>query len=471
MFNRQFIKIPTNRNYGEAATGKHENIFGGFNWSHQFTDDWSVKHSVSVNQQTTNRLSVVPLPLWLSPLYGFPADQVPRALYQYNNKYNTYATNIDLIGHFYTGILKHTLLLGGDYYRKDLYLDNGLNVAASYVDINYPIHTGTNGGMTLDPASAYTSSQYSDQYGIYLQDQIKLPYHFNVTGGLRYQYIHQSSAQVDSTGTVNQFPSLTADAVTPRVGLLWQPQNWLSLYSNYTENFGANQGTVFPNQAAAPSSAQQWEVGAKTEFFDGRLRATLAYFDLTKTNVPSVDPNPAHSGFSLLTGEVRSRGPELDIQGEILPGWNVIATYANTDIIVTKAGDGDYPAVGSRYYGVPRNTASLWNTYDFQQEHLKGFKVGGGVTLRDGQVANTTSAANAPAFTIPGYGTVDLLAAYSQNVGKTRVTAQLNINNLLDKYYYTSATFLSSPSTTGYDGGFVNFGAPRTVMGSIRIEY
>ena len=326
----------------------------------------------------------------------------------------------------------------------------------------------------------FTTAAPQDQYGAYFQDQIKLPYNFHFTGGFRYQNYHTKTSGVDYSQTPpgSSLSIFTQDSVTPRFGLLWQPENWLSVYSNYVESFGANSGMIYPAKPVPATAAQQWEVGAKTEFFDGRLRATLAYYDLTKTNITTPDLTPGHSGFVLTTGAVRSRGPELDIQGEVLPGWNVIATYANTDIIVTKAGISDYPAVGSRYYGVPRNTASFWNTYEFAEQDLKGLKIGGGVTIRDGQVAwsNAAGATNGfgnplvTNYTIPGYATVDLMAAYSLKVGKSKITAQLNINNLLDKYYLTNA-YLGGTSAAGYDAGYVSFGAPRTAMGSIKVEF
>lgn len=76
-----------------------------------------------------------------------------------------------------------------------------------YTNINDPIHPvlqydpdtntylplplGTiNGGMVIDPASRRTITQNTDQYGLYFQYQIKLPYNIHLTGGLRYQYIH-----------------------------------------------------------------------------------------------------------------------------------------------------------------------------------------------------------------------------------------------------------------------------------------
>ncbi|WP_347988622.1 TonB-dependent receptor [Methylomonas sp. AM2-LC] len=490
LLNNQFMYTPINRNYGAPAPKKLDNIFGGANWSHQFNDDWSIKHSMSVNHSNSNALGISVLAPLLATYFvpGAPADQMALGLFQNNATNNTYATNMDLTGHFDTAWLKHTLLLGGDYYRVDTANSQGsslYNFVGNNILNPTPCATITC-GLSIDPQSPYTtpaSNTQTDQYGLYLQDQIKLPYDVHVTGGFRYQNIHQGFNVTRNNLVSYTGPSLSADAVTPRVGLLWQPQKWLSLYSNYTENFGANGGglLVYVNDTtskqAGPTSSQQWEVGFKNEFFGGRLRSTFAYYNLTKQNVASADPNQLHvcggGGCSQLTGEVRSRGPELDIQGEILPGWNAIATYANTDIIVTKTGTSDYPAVGSRYWGVPRNTASLWNTYDFQQDPLKGFKVGGGVTLRDGTLAQSIGRDNT-APTTAGYATVDLLAAYSLKLGnKSKVSVQFNINNLLDKLYYTSAATYSSTDSTsvGYNSGIAAYGVPRTFMGSIRVEF
>ncbi len=105
---------------------------------------------------------------------------------------------------------------------------------------------------------------------------------------------------------------------------------------------------------------------------------TADYYNLTKTNILTADP--AHPGFSLLTGAGRSKGPELDIQGEIAPGLSVILAYANQDVRVTQANDG---ALGQRFPEIPRNLGSFWTTYEFQHESVKGLKIGG-VTYQDG---------------------------------------------------------------------------------------
>ncbi len=466
--------IPHSRNLGERNPQETENIFVGFNWSHQFNDDWSIKHQVAYKSQDfragdfyTSAENVTEL-----------QDQLDRFANTRHNTLDTVATILDLTGHFKTWGLEHTLLFGGDYYRFDLDIDDSISDSFasgifSSISISNPVHPSN--PLVIDPSTRFKSNTSTDNYGLYLQDQIKLPYNVHVTGGLRYQYIRTISKSGLVSDGLTPGPTQTADAVTPRVGILWQPQKWLSLYSNYAENFGPNSFNTFAfsgnpssGNLLPPTSAQQWEVGAKTEFFDGRLRATLAYYDLTRQNVATTDIDPTHfcngggaGSCSIALGAARSKGPELDIQGEILPGWNVIATYANQDVRVSKSNDtldSGIP-VGNRLEFVPRNIGSVWTTYEVQQGALDGFKIGGGVNMQDG-VVNAANTINST-----GYALVGLLAGYSFEVGKSKITAQLNVDNLLDKTYFTNGT------NFGSNVGFVNFSTPRTFLGSINVEY
>ncbi|MDD1622597.1 MAG: TonB-dependent receptor [Methylococcaceae bacterium] len=465
MLNGKTTNIPRSRNYGEYSPATTESVFGGFTLAHQFNDDWSIKQRFSINQQHNHQ------PKFLLR-NGVTDNDIHRFGAGWDFQYNTYSSNIDLTGHFNTFGLKHTLLLGGDYYHlhtkkaTSYSLDSSSGTFyESTINLFNPVHPGS--PLPMFPSSLLAND--TDQYGAYIQDQIKLPYGFHVMGGIRYQNLHQASTDEFNPGADS---AQSQDAVTPRVGMLWQPQSWLSLYANYVESFGANTGIVYPNKVAPASSAEQYEGGIKTEFFDGRLRANLAYYDLTKTNIPSSDPDPAHQNYVIVTGAARSRGPELDISGEILPGWNMIATYAYTDVRVIKTNANNEPArngtvaVGSRYFNVPRNTACYWNTYEFRDSDLKGLKLGGGVTLRDGQ----TGCCDVPAATIPGYATVDLLAAYSVKVAGAKITTQLNINNLLDKRYYTGL-LSSGANSPSYSLATIDFGQPRSVIGSINIQY
>ena len=436
--NGSFINMPRSRNLMEYSPNHVDDVFVGFNWSHEFNDNWKISNRFA----TERRKSPDSIAMFGdgTPLVN---GMMGRLVAAQPMNIKTNYTTLDLTGHFNTYFLKHTFLMGGDYYNNKSFgsWDNG--VAASSINVYNPVHTGIT--FPTDTFTPYNNG--TDFYGLYAQDQIQLPYDVHVMGGLRYQGVKLLDNVADVASPLEH-------AVSPRVGLLWQPQKWVSLYGNYTENFGASNGQGVGGSQLPPQSAKNKEVGFKTEFFDGRLSSTVAYFELTKTNVAT--PDPIDPRYSIAVGEVRSRGPEFDIKGEIMPGWNAIATYANLDVVITKDNSG---MEGKRMYAVPRNMGSLWNTYDFQQDTLRGLKIGGGISLRD-------SSTNLPnTYNVPGYATVDLLAAYKLKLNKSKITFQLNVNNLLDRNYFHDVIPGLGTDTR------VNIGAPRTLVGSIKVEF
>ena len=465
-------------NFGELSPITQETYFGNFNWSHQFNDDWSVKHQFSVNQIATNANLYFPDPLQGQDIGNYLIHS--RRIVSYGQN-NTYASNLDLTGHFNTFGLKHTLLIGGDYYRLAVDTTSGYSSNETRPGVNAldPVHVSFI-PPPISPYSIGVTNQNTDQYGAYLQDQIKLPFNFHVMGGIRYQYLHQSLNTQDYSGS--SAVAFVNDALTPRVGLLWQPKNWLSLYTNYVESFGANTtGLIYASPTTATpipaTSAKQYEIGAKTEFFEGRLRATLAYYDLYKTNIATADPDRTHlcAGATcyLVIGEARSQGPELDIQGEILPGWKAIATFANTSVVITKSTiDSPVLGTGRQFPGIPANTASFWSTYNFEaQPMLRGFTVGAGINYSDYQLSCCTTVET---HHVAAYETVRLMASYSRNLGDAKVTVQLNVDNLLDQRYFTGYT-IDHFTATDYGGpigeAFGVYGTPRMFIGSISMQY
>ena len=169
------------------------------------------------------------------------------------------------------------------------------------------------------------------------------------------------------------------------------------------------------NKYLPPTLAHQWELGAKTEFFDRRLSATFAYFDLTKTNMPVPDPN--NPNLQITSGKQESRGYEFEVAGEILPGWRTVAAYTiwlMPKLVVGFNGGVD-DDTGNRMYNTPRNYGSLWNTYEFQNANLRGLKLGGGV-VASGQSQGT----NDNNFQLPGYVTMNLLASYGMKVAANK---------------------------------------------------
>jgi len=480
VFNGEFLPVARSYNFsGPQSSETQRWLFSALTWSHKFDNDWSVKQQIAYNRiDVQDHLTFI----------DSPADSTNGPVLLQSHQYlsqpqTTLSTNVDITGHLDTLGAKHTLLIGGDYYKTYGYYNYSLLYDNAQIGIFGPFQPALPlVGIPVVQAATYDQ----DTAGLYLQDQVKLPYNFFLLAGARYQFIHQTAAG-DVGQTLDTLkPSgepLTAQAVTPRFGLLWQPKDWLSFYGNYTESFGPNSGIIYPGSLPPPTSAQSWESGFKLEFFDGKLRATADYFYLLKNNITTPDPNPAHSNFVVLSGEARSQGVELDIQGQILPGWDVIASYTNQDVRVVSGKGGWYGAqpAGERIVGVPQNLANLWTTYEFQTDALKGLKVGAGYTYHGSQTYfDLLSWTTDPLYLLrplPSYGTVDLMGAYSFTIADTKLTAQANITNLFNRTYTSDAVIFAPGSYSGapYPAGFTSsrraYGAPFAVMGSLRAEY
>ena len=121
---------------------------------------------------------------------------------------------------------------------------------------------------------------------------------------------------------------------------------------------------------------------------------TLALFNLRETNVAT--PDPDHANYSVQTGEIRSRGIELDGKINITPAWSVLASYALTDPEVISANDG---TEGKHPVGIARNSAKLWTQYALSGP-LDGFSIGGGVRYVGSSYANTDNSLKVPAATV-----------------------------------------------------------------------
>ncbi|WGS85479.1 TonB-dependent receptor [Methylomonas sp. UP202] len=445
--------IPRSRNLGEPWNIQEDKyLMLSLNTEHAFNDSWKLRHRFNfTNYELT--MSSFNVDGWWSPVQA--NGNQTRYYFAQNMDGNDYQHNffnaLELIGKFKTGFAKHTLLVGGDYYRSDVRTTTvgfGAN-PNQYDTINVYNPTHGAGQPAISAADITTANTTLPWFGLYAQDQVELPYHFHVMGGLRYD-----AAEYDSTAYgeyAHDRLYQNEDRVSPRGGVVWQPIPELSLYGSYTENFGASntnlQGIPLP-----PQTAEQWETGIKTELFDGRFIGTVAYFDLTKQHVPiAVRP-----GVTEAAGEQESRGIELDFSGQILPGWNVIAAYAYTPFAKTIKDGFRATNLGKRLNNAPENSGSLWTTYQFQTDSLRDLKLGAGVQAVGQRQIGFNEIAQAP-----GYATVNLMASQLWKVGKSRITAQLNVDNLLDKTY-TGSIFSYGPSY---------YGAPRTFMGSVKVEY
>lgn len=372
-----------------------------------------------------------------------------------------YFGTVDLTGRFSTAGLDHTLLFGADYYIADYEEPNGLWLDGPFpINIFNPVYgtVDVNAIRSTPPNSFFA---WKDKwYGVYVQDQIAVGERWHFLAGGRYDHAWKKQICCPPPGVT---PDPETDIietndrkVTPRAGLLYHPVSWLGLYGSYVEGFNsANLGRDINGNPLEPELSRQYEAGLKAERADRRLSGSLALFDLTKKNI--VTPVPGQPGVVDVTGEARNRGIELDVSGALSDDWRLIASYAYIDSEITKDRDeaGGPANQGHRLSNVPRHSGSLWTRYEFTTVGLPGLTAGGGVFLvgqRQGNDANN--------FQLPGYGRVDAALGYSRKVGPTRLTAQFNVENLFDKVYYVSSQGRNSIP-----------GAPRTLLGSLRVEF
>jgi iron complex outermembrane recepter protein len=197
--------------------------------------------------------------------------------------------------------------------------------------------------------------------------------------------------------------------------------------------------------------------------FGGKLTASAAYFDLTKTNIPS--PSITHPFFVTVIGKARSTGFEFDMQGEVSPGWKVIANYAHTDARVAEAGPVDVAPVGSRLGAVPIDLLHLWTTYEFQTAGLRGWKIGGGMTF-----AGPTPYTPISSFTgqmLPDHTVFDLMTAYQFESGGKKWTFQLNATNIFNRVYLNEVQLNNTIPSPVEPFSWINgvYGPLRTLSG------
>lgn len=455
---RRPVDIPISTFLGEPSTDKSrtEIFYTGVSLKHAFSDNWAVR--TRFNMQQRNALD---LQHPGTPGLNEATGMLNRAFFGGGSGSDTYFGTIDVTGKFSTWGVKHDVLAGLDHYSVTGDVSSYFFGPTIFrgpiqpISIYNPVYGLS--GLNLDTAqkSQFLTSE-TDWTGVYFQDQITLFDKLHILGGGRYDWASQASgAAYGTTRTLADAKasesSLSNQRFSPRVGLLYQPWNWLSLYGNYVESLGAANAARNPSgQVLQPEIAEQYEVGFKTEFFDKRLMSSVAFYDLTKQNLAVA---MAGTPFSQAIGEARSRGVEVDVAGKVTDGLNLIATYAYTDALILKGNN-----AGNRLWNVPRNAGSFWAKYDLQQPALRGLSVGAGVYFQSQKEGDTANS-----FELPGYGRVDALVKYQLPIAKAKTTLQFNVENLLDHKYYAS--------TVGWSPAFVNPGAPRTFMGSIKIEY
>jgi iron complex outermembrane receptor protein len=485
--------LPNNRSFQEPndPRDRNDSYNISYNFRQNLNEDWKITNRVLYTETWLGKPMI-------SALAVEPDNVTLDRVSQYQDLHGrTYSTNIDVNGKFETFGAKHNFLFGLDYLNSvfNYYFGNGFDLYP--INIYAPIY-GTVPTFAYWDAIAgrgfkYHSSNVARQKGMYAQDYVTLAERLHLLFGARYDVAdvtRGTSASNYDTGEFadvlapNQNAAIAARLAapthvftgwTPRAGVVFDITAEVSAYGSYSRSFGTSNGFTAQNRALPPEMGQQWEVGLKGSVLKD-VSATLAFFQITKSNVATQDF--LNLGAVQLAGLQRSRGVELDVIGRATDRLAIVANYAHIDAKVID----DAPVnrlnpfgmldvaffgprsglFGNHLPNVPQNSGKISLVYDFGDNGV-GLRVGGGVTAQSqswGDIQNT--------FVLPGWARLDAFASYATLVEGHRLTAQLNLRNINNAHYFNAVD------------SFFNFNIPPyqripaqpfTAVGTLRFEW
>jgi len=420
--------------------------------SHRFNDEFSVKNTVRYGDY--DRKYLTHLFSGNAATKGANAGTIARSQAlrgsTQENIYNQtdFVLKKPLLG------FNNTLMFGSEFGWEEYTYKNKDSTGVTRVSVFDPILKASVGaGLASDFSGTLSTNRltHAQTYAGYLMDEFEINEQWKLVGGTRYDVFEVQ--QEDLLNSANNFDA-SVSQFSPRGGIVWQPTNWQSYYFSYGKSFNPSAESLSLSASNAnlpPEQNNNYEIGAKLDLFDGKLSATAAVFRLEKTNArttSAIDPN-----LQELSGEVRTDGFELGLSGEILPNWDLSATYAFLDAEVVKSNNsavGSVSGLNKSYEGmtavnVPKNSGVIWSTY-----HLTdNWELGGGVYYATHRYADSVNEA-----VLPGYARLDAMLAYHQK----HFDVQLNVFNLTDTVYYESGRTNSALPGTPLSGQLsVNF--------------
>ncbi|MFY1045871.1 TonB-dependent siderophore receptor [Chryseobacterium sp. GP-SGM7] len=480
-------------------TGLARNVFLGTDWqyqdveqvstnatfNHQFNNSWSLNSTVSYQNYTKDYFSTERVQ------WGYAAvkpNQLSwnRPLNRTYNEQNYTSAQVNLNGEFNTGSINHKVLVGtdADYGVSDSYTyynpDNNKVFGTSY-------YFGTNGlsgingqpgTIYLDDPSTWVSGAMPNstalnktrintrRIGLYAQDFVSLTKEFKVIAGLRWSYIEnmptiRTDFKIATSNIVNPNSttgkklvenSATSDqAISPKVGLVYNPNENLSIFGTYTNSFVANTGLdAFSLQSLKPSMVDQYEVGAKKNLWNNAVAVNLSLYQISyrdfyqafidpATGLATTDPR----NLKEFVGKMRSRGVELDITGNPTTNLSIIGGISYNNSVYLDTPEKVGYVENQRLVRTPATTANLSLFYTFTKI-VKGLKIGASAYYIGDRLAgwnDTKTGANSlaarngvsRAFELKDFTTVSISAGYEWK----KFMIQAKVGNLFDVENYT----------------------------------
>ncbi|MNO60983.1 Ferric-pseudobactin receptor precursor [compost metagenome] len=441
------------RSFNPAARWSHrdqDTVNTFYSLEQRLFDDWTLK--LAVNQMYSKRDYTLASASW-----GFPDRETGDGVRLFGGNGSGWQkqTGVDLMaqGPFQLFGRQHELVLGYNWSKFDDHNDPDLDDLEGR-EVN--IYTWNNDTpKPISQGKLMDNDTLVYQHGVYLATRLKPTDELSVILGGRVSNYKETSSLDFVVPAFQRFSSTTrlreSGEFTPYAGVVYDLTAQHSVYASYTSIFRPQSERDASGSTLAPREGDSYEVGLKSEFFGGLLNTAVAYYETKQDNLAEADPGQTVPGtfgdpaFRAVQG-AKTKGFDLEASGELLPGWNLMASYGHS---VTK------DAEGERINTVaPAEMFKLWTTYRLPGE-LDRLTVGGGARWQSGihfteapfDLGGITAKARQEQYTV-----VDLMSRYDFS---EQLSATVNVNNLFDKKY------LSALDTTFF-GGY--YGEPRNVL-------
>lgn len=374
---------------------------------------------------------------------------VGRALNALDDRQKLAGNQLEALLRFNTGGVQHQILAGFEVSRLGDEFTLGVVQQLSPISLVNPVETAT----AVAPSPFMETDARSITYAPYALNQISFSEKLQATLGGRYDVIDYEDTR---TLFLQGFP-VPASAnrnykkFSPMLGLVYAPTANLSFYANTGKAFGPPSTLVVGNVEAEESA--QYEVGAKTQFYNGRLHATVAAYHLKKNNLTI----SSSSSLAFLAGKQKSRGLELEVMAEPVRQWQTFIAYAFTEPELTEFVDqidgaptvqidrsGNVPAFA------PKHILNIWTNKTFDTRLGLGL---GGRYLSEQFIDEDN------AYKIDAIFTLDAMLYYQ--IGNWRWS--LNAKNLTNTEYETRGFSL-------FYSASVLPGSPRAIYGQLEFK-
>lgn len=408
-------------NVGDPTFDSYSREQGGIGYAfeHRFNDWFEIRSSTRYSGVSSDLQGIQ----MAGPMSA--SGIIPRQALISNEQASGVATDNSAVFTFATGPLSHKVIAGLDYqwFTSDWTYQWG---SAPSLNVAFPVY-----GVTPGPfITLIDNTQTVEQTGLYVQDQIAFG-NWRAVLGVRQDWVSQETENYLKGGSIS---NQSSSATTYRAALLYLFENGLAPYASYSTSFEPVIGVDAQGQAFVPTEAEQYEIGLKYQptFMDALF--TVSAFNIRQQNV--LTPGPV-LGFNVQTGEIRSRGVELEARANVNPNLEVIAALTLLDTKVTASNVADY--VGKQPQAVPDYFGSLWLNYSFTSGTLNGLKTGAGMRVMGPSYADDANNIEINGFTLFDASLrYDLGQLHAQLKG---ATATLDVRNIFDTTYYTSCTY------------------------------